>query len=629
MIHNSYKKALCILCALISTSNILRAQDYIPDSEVLSYSAVYELSSQTSGTLKVVKTVKVNKEDGQQAATFVVTTDSFSSLSSFKGSLIPSSGKEIKIKSSDLSKMAIGEGLADDTFLSGYAPNARVPYTITYEWTISFKNGITSFPSFTPISEYNQSLDEGSYSIVVPSGTKINYYSNIPVDKQSSQGKDIYSWKCSKVNAIRHESLMPPLDDKVPHVYAVPENITYASYPGKQSSWEDVGIWMQSLLDKTEDVSQGVKDKMKDLTSGLDSEVEKIRSVYEYLGKNTRYVSLQLGVGGYRPMSCSEVEKTGFGDCKALSNYMKALLKSIGIDSYYTILSTKSKSFPEGLSTVSFMNHAMLCVPLKSSSDTLWVECTNPSYPLGYRHEDIAGHEVVYIKDGKGVRTRVGAYSPTLSGEKNSFEISLNSDGSGSIKSERSLFLDHVESYIGFQNLTSEQQNSRIIDGTSFRPDNIKIQKISSNFGEYGKDPSTVYCPEVHIVYSMESKSYAKISSSRMFVPVNPMPKVISTQRSARINDIRINGSYFISDYTVIDIPTGWEIESLPSTVELSNEWMSFQSTATRENDRRVIVEQTFRVQDGLYSKDMYAKFRELAGKIGQASSATLILKSL
>ncbi len=44
------------------------------------------------------------------------------------------------------------------------------------------------------------------------------------------------------------------------------------------------------------------------------------------------------GIGGWKPMLVEDVRKKGYGDCKALTNYMRTLLQAAGIKSYYCII---------------------------------------------------------------------------------------------------------------------------------------------------------------------------------------------------------------------------------------------------------------------------------------------------
>ena len=88
------------------------------------------------------------------------------------------------------------------------------------------------------------------------------------------------------------------------------------------------------------------------------------------------------------------------------------MLKELGIASTYTIISTTNERLLPDFSSANQMNHVILQVPLPQ--DTLWLECTNPSLPFGYVHQDIAGHDALLIEPDGGKMCRLPTYPDSL-----------------------------------------------------------------------------------------------------------------------------------------------------------------------------------------------------------------------
>ena len=87
-----------------------------------------------------------------------------------------------------------------------------------------------------------------------------------------------------------------------------------------------------------DDLPYNVKQEVHKLTDGATDVRKKIRVLYEYMQKSTRYISIHWELEAGSPSDATDVAKKGYGDCKALSNYMYSLLKEAGIRSDYTLI---------------------------------------------------------------------------------------------------------------------------------------------------------------------------------------------------------------------------------------------------------------------------------------------------
>lgn len=613
--------------ALILAGSLSWAQEMRKaDAVILSYDMTFDMASQSSGTMKACRKVLVMNRKGLASALFNVYTDSFRSLSSFSGR-IEAGGKTLrKLKSSDLNTVLLADGMATDAFVSFYEPNAPYPFTVEYEYEVSYRKGFVSFPAFIPVSAPDVSIVQASYTLSVPSQTQIQYNASAEPVKSADGKNDIYRWRFDGYSGYVYEHLMPDVLDFVPYVYSGPVAFEYAGTSGSLSDWKDLGVWLYGLQKDLVTVPAELKTKVEALTSGLDGDRAKIKTLYDYLRENTRYVSIQLGIGGFRPFPVETVYKTGFGDCKALSVYMQALLAAAGIKSDYLIVNTDEKDLLAGFHTPGQMNHAMLYVPMES--DTLWIECTNPRYPLGYRHDAIAGHQVVLVKEDGGELVRVKSYPDSLRLRSESVEVRLDADGRASCKGSRRLLLDNAEAYIGFRTLDSKAQFNAIMSGNSLNPTDFGITSVNDNFNDWvNMKPGEEYVPEVTVGYAYDVTDYAKASGDRIFMPLNPFAKRISTDRSARVNDMERKYATTMSDTVRLVLPTGYIPESLPSSDRIESPFGSFVTeVAYDEKEGSITLVQTISLFAGRFTKEAYADYRTFARSVSRAYDGRIVL---
>jgi hypothetical protein len=175
------------------------------------------------------------------------------------------------------------------------------------------------------------------------------------------------------------------------------------------------------------------KQEITDLTADLKTTEEKTKAVYQFLQNKTRYVGIQLGIGGYQPFEASVVDETGYGDCKALSNYMVAMLKAIGIKSHYALIN--AGPYAPDLKTdfvSSQFNHAVVAVP--NGADTLWLECTSQTKPFGYAGLFTGDRKALLITDDGAKIAHTPRYTADQNTQFCTAEVTLDKAGNGKAK---------------------------------------------------------------------------------------------------------------------------------------------------------------------------------------------------
>lgn len=623
-------RLLPLIIALILPLSAAAKEGEDFNAVIRTHRAEFTMSSETSAKMKVHTKITVMNRHGLSAAEFFVYNDEFRQLSGFSGS-IQAGGKVIKkLKKSDISTYSATDGIASGATVSVYSPSAPYPFDVEYEYTVDYSKGMVSFPAFFPISDANVSLEESEYVITAPSGTRIQYNASEEPQITKEAKVDKYIWTFNDHNGYVSEHMMPSILTLVPYVYACPVDFSYGGTKGSQETWSETGKWLYNLQEGNAEVPEELRAKIVAATEGLADKKSKIKAIYDFLRENTRYVSIQLGIGGFKPFPVETVYKTGFGDCKALSAYMQALLKVAGIDSEYYIISTSRGKLIKDYHSVGQMNHAMLCVPMEK--DTLWVECTNPRYPLGYRHESAAGHQVVLVKEDGGEMVRIPDYPDSLSFRSESVDVILKADGGAECTGSRFLKLDNVESYLSFSSYKPKDQFDVIMSGNSLNPSDFKIVSVKDNFNGW-LECDGEYVPEIKIDYSYKVTGYATRSGGRMFLQLNPFSKKLYADRKKRVNPMMTSSGTTYADTVNLILPDGYIPETIPASSTIESKFGTFRTEVKytpagegRPAEIQAVQTMTFVPFKG--EPEEYEQYRAFAKEVSNAYSARIVLIS-
>ena len=626
------KKRLILILTLAFAVSKISAQNYavnnIPDELKKNANAVIRYSSTEfiysdikSATEKRTLIITILNKQGDDMANFITYGDKFRTFKNFSGEIFDKDGKSIrKIKRSEIKETEYSQNLADDSKYYFLSPKTSYyPYTIKYEYEISWKNGIISFPMFLPVSDYNVSLEKAVYTLSIPKSCEYLHKSlntnDIQPTTKSDKTFDIYEWTINNFQAIKSEIFAPLWNDIFPVIYFSPKNFAYDNTKGTQDGWENYGKWQWSLLEGRDILPPQLQYEINNLTKGLTTR-EKVNALYDYLGAHTRYVSIQLGIGGLQPIAAADVYKSKFGDCKALSNFLKAMLKSCGIDSYYTEINMgNNKRMFKDYANVQQTNHVILQVPLEN--DTLWLECTNPEVPFGYTHRKIAGHDALVYKNGTANFVTLPVNPDSLNLKTNKITVDINAEGNAEIHAVQSYQLEQYERIFAIKSMNEKEKFERL--QRTFSLPLATIQNL-----EIAEEKSTV--PVMSLDFDIEAYKYANVSGNRFFVPVNPFNKNSFRMDKERNLNIVINQGYHDIDTIVVNFPKTMEVEAMPKPVSMKCKFGEFSFDIKQESGKFTVI-QTYLLRSGNYAKDDYEELFAFIKALENIENSKIVLK--
>ena len=212
-------------------------------------------------------------------------------------------------------------------------------------------------------------LDE-ELEISVPKEREVKFKSSDVKPAIREEGtRRIYLWKTSNLQGKQPEESLPG--------DLAPPSVLLSSF----RSWQEFGAWWSGLAQPRVTPTPEVRAKAAELTQNAKSEVEKIRSIYDFVATHYRYIGVAFGIGHFEPHPAGDVFKNGYGDCKDKHTLLASLLQAAGLQAYPALINSVRKIDPDVPSPAQF-DHVITVVPQDTS--LLWLDTTPEVAPFGY-----------------------------------------------------------------------------------------------------------------------------------------------------------------------------------------------------------------------------------------------------
>lgn len=563
-------------------------------------------------------------ENGDKHAAFQQPYDRFLEIKNIEGTLFDAAGNKIReLKNKDIQDLSgvSNISLMEDTRIKFHHFYYKVyPYTVEYVLELKYY-GTMFFPSWTPVDDEYISVQQSKFTFECPLNYEFRYkmlrYPDQPVSEQTADKKK-FVWQVKDVNAIVREPFSPSVSQLTTCVLFGPTEFVMQDYKGNMKTWQDLGKFIYSLKQGRDELPPDVKQKVHQIADTISDPKEKISALYAYMQNNTRYVSIQLGIGGWQPFDAKYVAAKGYGDCKALTNYMYSLLKEAGIKSYYTVIMAgrSRRNFETDFPSSQF-NHVILC-DVVNTTDSVWLECTSQTMPSGYLGDFTDNRYALLVDENGGRLIKTPKYDSKNNLQQRSINARLDAEGL--------LTADISTRYTGMQQdnlhmlihqLSKDKVKEYLDKELEFATYSVKNFEYKENKG---------LLPEIEEKLSVSVDRYATISGKRLFIVPNIMTRShrkLSAEEERKY-DIDLDMEYTDTDKIEIEIPMGYKPESLPQDVVLETKFGKYRSSVKLEQNK-IIYNRSMEQFSGFFPKTDYDEMIKFYNAIYKADRSKLV----
>jgi hypothetical protein len=581
-------KKITVFCALVffMQSNAWAQIDIysaltIPDSLKKNADAVirdenikFTIKDINSAKFEVHQVITVLNEDGKEYLSFYYHSDKFHVLDDAEIKVYDLLGqKKNTYSKKEMTSVNYGEGLVPEGKLTYFEVSApSYPFTLEINYTVKYK-GILGYPGNDFQLPY-QSVQRSVFEVEAPADLSFRYKilncNYQPVITKNGK-TDLYHWEVKNLAAYKSEKHSGTSENYIAKVLLAPNKFQLDEYDGDMTSWKNYGDWINKLYEKTTELKEDRKLFYINLVKDAKTASEKAAILYNYLQGNMRYVSIQLGIGGWRPFTASFVDEKKYGDCKALSNYMKSALDAVGVKSNIIVIyrdyiyKNVDEKFP-----MNAFNHVILAIP--QAKDTIWLECTSTTLPFAYLDETTLNRKAVMVTDKGGVIVSTPASNYKNNSESIKTIIEVNSDATAKVTTQYELKGETRDRLLmRFHDMNDDEKRKYFISGNEWKqPDIINITTTASRSNPYVVTAAMEY-----------EKIYSFKAGSKYFLEPRLYPifneDIADTEK--RKNDYYFIYPYQNADTTVYNFPAEFTVENLPKDKSVVQPFAAYSCT--------------------------------------------------
>jgi hypothetical protein len=475
---------------------------------------------------------------------------------------------------------------------------------------------------------------QSRYQLTLPQGWTASSVTFNHAQIYPTAAGSTYTWELRNLPFIETEPSSPSVSNLAPRVA-----INYGPPTGAQAAgarvfanWSDVSRWYSEVADPQVTLNDSLAGKARELTANAKTEMERIQIIGRYV-QNLQYISIQIGLGRYRPHSATEVFAKSYGDCKDKANLMRAMLKAVKIEAYPVLIFSGDPTYVrEDWASPQQFNHCIVAIRVSDETKAATViqhptlgrllifDATDDDTPVG----DLPNHEqgsfALVAAGDAGTLLRMPTTSPESNKLERQADVSLAPDGSiNAVVKERSIGQSAVHERGMFRHLSRSDYTKAIEAWITRGAAGAQVSKVdpldNSADGRFDLD------------VEFTAKSYAQLMQDRLLVfkpAIVSRLDWLSLTGASRQHPVVLNSRAY-TETVRIKLPEGFNVDELPDPVKLETAFGNYASTY-EVKDGQLVFTRTLVQRATIIPAAQYSAVRNFFERIRAAEASPVVL---
>lgn len=516
-----------------------------------------------------------------------------------------------------------GEGAADDPSIAMYT-SARTFYVqfprlapgdvveLRYQVEdVTLRNEFADYFGDIAYLQNDEPVANAEYVLVMPKSRQIYFDQNgLQLKKEVTETTDskVYRFFADNLKAMNPEPHMPPWAETLGFVHA-----------STFENWDALGRFYWGLVRDQFDLDNETKRLAREITKDAKTTEEKVRAVYGWVVKNTRYVALEFGIYGFKPRRCVQTVARGWGDCKDKATVIVTLLRELGIEANFVVVRTRMRGdFPTKLASLAPFDHAIAYVPELD----LYLDGTAEYTGMRELPAMDQGALALIVQDGKVRLVEIPRLKPEDNVTKRETRVNLAPGGRGELNVAFEVKGNRASAWRNRYEAKGTRV-TRLSEDMAGEFPGIQLDADSITTG----DLSDIEVP-ARVAFHAKAPNFAREEGNLLRAKVTVGSNLTSAyaSRSTRKHDVRITDFSNREETIVLTIPEGMQVQSAPETVSKKTPFGSYEVNYEKTG-RTITVKSSLYLFVDRVTPEQYGDFRSFCASADRALDLPLLLE--